>query len=339
MPWKLWHGVSSVNSIMTRTYLGIDDPVHHLVRTITRRAQLYARPAAADRPQRIVYDVREEELPESYYTLGMLHSLGGMSLASLSQSRWRVRPEERIGIAQQVNFFDAVNLDKRCSRDLRLKPKKLGPFMLSAELLVFGTGMLRARNDDPEDPLQRFLWSHHGRLAPPGEVVYANVRALHRYSDQSMELGKESFDSTNLIYGDTLGELEQLWNRRADTIFLQSVAETLHDFRARAELAAYLRPPLNSSSVVGLHLKRQAIWKTPPANARALLRRVEYILDRTTVIKHPEIVYQWRNCRTEPDLGLGKRTGEWRFDRSGYDGWFDKDGGGMDDSGPTGTSH
>jgi hypothetical protein len=300
---------------------------------ITRRARLYARAAAIDRPQRIVYDVREEELPEAYYSLGMLHALGGMSLASLAQSRWRVRPEERIGIAQQVNFFDVVNLDKRCSRDLRLKPKKLGPFMLSAELLVFGTGMLRARNDDPDDTLQRFLWSHHGRLVPSGETVHANIRALHRYSDQNMELGKESFDSTNLIYGDALGELEQLWDRRADVSFLQSVAETLHDFRARAELAAYLRPPLNSSAVVALHLKRQAIWKTPPANARALLRRIEYILDRTTLAKHPDTVYQWRNCRAEADLGLRKRTTDWRFDRSGYDGWFGPNTGGTDDPG------
>jgi len=308
---------------MTRTFVVPDDPVHNLIREITRRAPLYARFSGPERPPRIVYDVREELLPDDYYSLGMLHSLGGMALESLPQSKWRVRPEERTGITQQVNFFDLVSLDKRCCRDLRLKPKKMGPFMLSAELLVFGTGSLRARNDDSQDPLHRFLWSQHGRLHPKTEVVYANIRALHRYSDHAFSVGKETFDSTNLVYGDVFGELEQLWERRADTSFLNVVCQTLHEFRVRAEIAAYLRPPHNLMGVVELHLKRQALWKTPPADARALLRRIEHVLNRTVIEKRTSTRYQWRQSPASTNLSsreVGGRTTE--ADDQGYDGWI-----------------
>lgn len=308
---------------MTRFFLAIDDPVHGLLRKITRHARLYARMSSADRPPRIVYDIREGDLPDAYYSLGMLHSLGGMALDCLPQSRWRVRPEERTGIAQQVNFFDLVNLDKRCCRDLRLKPKKLGPFMVSAELLVFGTGMLRARNDDAADPLHRYLWSQHGRITPLKEIVYANIRALHRYSDQSFGIGKESFDSTNLLLGDVLGEIEQLYDRRADTAFLDTVARTLQEFRLRPEIAAYTRPPLNLMGVVELHLKRQALWKAPPVDGRAVLRRIEYILNRTTVDDAPPTLFCWRESQNvnQPPLERGGPPP----DQSGYDGWLRRD--------------
>ena len=53
------------------------------------------------------------------------------------------------------------------------------------------------------------------------ETVYARIGALH-WNSLPLIHGKqkESFDSTNVIYGDAYGELEQLWERRADTAFL-----------------------------------------------------------------------------------------------------------------------
>ncbi len=118
-----------------------------------------------------------------------------------------------------------MKLDRRCARDLRLKLKRHGPGLLAGELLCFGAGMLRARNDDPVERIHHYLWSQYGRLHTRHEIVYARIGALHWnslpliYAKQ-----KESFDSTNLIYGDAFGELEQLWERRADTAFLEQVA-------------------------------------------------------------------------------------------------------------------
>jgi len=111
--------------------------------------------------------------------------------------------------------------------------------MLAAELLAFGTGSLRARNDDPAERIHHHLWGQYGRLQTRHEAVYARIRTLHRNSLLPLNrIQKESFDSTNLIYGDVFGELEQLWERRADTVFLDQVAQGLEPLRKDAQLTS-----------------------------------------------------------------------------------------------------
>jgi hypothetical protein len=262
-------------------------------------------------------------LPVAYYSLAVFHSLEGMSQASARMPHNRINPAERPVIPEMVNYFDAVKLDRRCSRDLRLKLRKKGPGMLAAELLTYGTGVLRARNDDPLDRLHQNLWKRHGRIHSRHEVVHATIRALHWNNlPPSCRTQKESFDSTNVIYGDTLGELEQLWDRRADTVLLDQVTQSLQRMRAYAEVAAFLNPPLNLETVVKFHLRAQALWQKPPATTRVLLRRLEYILAHTIV-----------DCGTTTQFRRGpgaqikrrfrdRANGGWQSDRSGYDGWL-----------------
>jgi hypothetical protein len=308
---------------MTKTFVAINDPVHNLLRNVTRRTPLYPR-LAADGFIMFVYQVRPDDLPEEFYTLATLHTLQGWSVSAMKPSGAGVKTLDRLTILKRVNYFDAVRIDRRCTRDLRRKVRKFGPGMLATDLLNYGIGMLRARNDDPEERIHDYLWSQYGRLHTRHEVVHARIRALHRNAlIGAGSVGKESFDSTNVIYGDAFGELQQLWDRRADTAFLEQVARSLQAMRQHNEVAAYLNPPLNLDGVMHLHRRAQSRWKTPPANGRALLRRIEFILNHTNVDLQPQTVWRSQPARPETPARLREQPGEPSApDRSGYDGWL-----------------
>ncbi len=281
---------------MAKTFVAVDDPVHNLLRRITRQTPLWPRLSSAGSLV-LEYRVRFAELPDEYHSLALFHAVEGKSLQTLSRGCRQVPDALKPWLPARVDYFDAIKLDRRCSRDLRLRVWQEGAGMLGAELLCFGTGMLRARNDNPDDPLHQELWRRYGRLQPRQEAVLARIRALPWNSLPLLQYhGKESFDSTNLIYGDAFGELEQLWERRADIEFLEIVARGLQPLRRHGLMPVALCPPLNVQAVLQFHFRAQALWKTPPANARSLLRRLEYILEHTTVDSRPATVYR----ATEP---------------------------------------
>jgi hypothetical protein len=80
---------------------------------------------------------------------------------------------------------------------------------------------------------------------------------------------------------------------------------------------------LNLAAVMQMHFRAQALWKTPPATGRILLRRLEYILGHTIVDDSPDTVFAWPKSRaaSEPKR-CRRRSQAWEPDRSGYDGWL-----------------
>ena len=320
---NFWYGISFAALTMARTFVAIADPVHALLRELTRRTRLALR-AGCDGTPVAFYQLRPAEMPEAYWSLAMFHALEGLPICAVASARWRGPLPSRAGVPERVNYFDALKLDRRCCRDLRLRAGRDVGGMFAGDLLAFGVGALRARNDAPGEPLHRRLWEQHGRLQSRHEIVYARIRALIWSSLPLFYQGeKESFDSTNLIYGDALGELEQLWERRADTAFLEQVSLSLRPLRVSRQIGASVHPPLNPEGVVKLHLRAQARWKTPPRSARSLLRRVEYILEHTQVVQVPATIFR----RADLPAGSGTRRPEstgsrWLSDQSGYDGWL-----------------
>lgn len=312
---------------MTRTFVAINDRLHHLVSNLTRETPLSPCPSAGG-PLVFEYRFQVQDLPEDYYCLAAFHALKGEPVQACWPAGRRVRAANKAAIARRANYFDSVRLDRRCARDLRLKLQRLGPGMLSADLLVFGTGMLRARNDDPLEPVQENLWQGYGRLASRHEAIFATIRAQHWNSLPLLyRTQKESYDSTNMIYGDTLGELEQLWARRADTAFLERVALSLQRMRGQAEIAAYLDPPMNLQEILKLHRRAQGLWKAPPTSARALLKRVEFILNNTVLESNPATYYSLQELAVSRSAPPPPQAADaWQADTSGYDGWLGKTG-------------
>jgi hypothetical protein len=309
---------------MSKTFVAINDPAHNLLRNVTRHTPLYQRITPGELPA-VVYRIQPQSLPRAYFSLAVFHALEGLPLAAARRARGIVTSSEKAVVPELVNYFDAVKLDRRCCRDLRLKVRKRGPGLLAGELLCFGTGMTRACNDDGADCFQVNLWRQHGRLHTRHEVVYARIRALHRTtSPTDYQVQKEGFHSTNVIYGDALGELEQLWDRRADTVFLEQVNQTLQCMRHQAEIAAFAHPPLALDAIMQLHLRAQALWLKPPSTARILLRRLEFILSHTAIDNSPATIYHGEPVPpASPRRRRSQEQKPWEPDRSGYDGWLD----------------
>ena len=309
---------------MARMFVAVNDSVHSLLRQLTRQVPLCPGPARDGVPT-VQYQVRPEQLPDTYFSLAVFHALQGWPAHAALSRPYGLANTNRAVICERVWFFDAVRLDRRCSRDLRLKVSKQGPGMLSAEVLAYGTGTLRAANDNPAVRMHRYLWSQHGRLRTQHEHCSARFLALNRHSLRVAGPGrKESYLSTNVLYGDAYGELEQLWERRADTAFLDLVARSLQGLRRRGEPAAFMCPPQNIEGLLDLHFKSQALWRTPPASGRVLLRRLEYILENTKIDSAADTLFRWFHAPVTPALGAPESQ-PWKPDTSGYDGWLSRE--------------
>jgi hypothetical protein len=80
---------------------------------------------------------------------------------------------------------------------------------------------------------------------------------------------------------------------------------------------------LNLEGVVGLHMRAQALWRTPPATGRALLRRLDYILEHTEIDTSAQTIFRQGEPPAGPVADEPPSPG-WEADDSGYDGWLSR---------------
>ena len=79
---------------MTKTFVALNDPVHNLIRSVTRHTPLQA--GISTDPRLLVqYSFQEQDLPEAYYSLGLYHAVGGLPLASLRRTRLASRRSQK----------------------------------------------------------------------------------------------------------------------------------------------------------------------------------------------------------------------------------------------------
>jgi hypothetical protein len=92
---------------MAKTFVAINDPVHSLIRGITRHTPLGVG-LSQDERLTVQYTLSEQDLPEEYYSLAAFHALGGVGLKALRRVKWQVRPADKAGLPARVNYFDAA---------------------------------------------------------------------------------------------------------------------------------------------------------------------------------------------------------------------------------------
>ena len=61
---------------MTKTFVAINDPVHSLLRHVTRHTPLCPG-LSPDQRLLLEHSFREQDLPEAYYSLAVFHAQGG----------------------------------------------------------------------------------------------------------------------------------------------------------------------------------------------------------------------------------------------------------------------
>jgi hypothetical protein len=311
--WLDWSG-------MCPQFVAIADPLHELLRALNREAHLHYW-LEQDARISIRHRVQIANWPEAYFKIALLHTLGGIPLDVIPDNAQGPESRHRLEIAQRAGFLDLIKLDRRCCRDLRRLQRGNAPLLACAEILCYGIGTLRARNDDLQDPAEAHLMQYYGRVTSVLEEVDSQILALHSRTNHPEDVGKERYDSTNVIYGDVYGELEQLWDRRSETSFLDRVADALQSF-PRKSAADCWRAPKAVPTLVALHQKNR-LWKAPPTGARSLLRRLDFILENTVVDRSAVTMKLFSSAPTYPEwLPDPEALEDQGSDDSGYDGWL-----------------
>lgn len=178
---------------------------------------------------------------------------------------------------------------------------------LALEPICFGTGIFRElfsrqtlfESMVGELPRQKYVSEY---LQSLGAIVTTQTR--HGEAERVV------YESTNIIYGDSYGELEQLIRRRDDRTFLDLYLQVLNHEgerlipsgtdpnvwynKGRNFFETYRGHPSSATSgslckAWTQHIDQNGLWDKPPQTPEELLERVEYLLGNTIIDPHPEL--------------------------------------------------
>lgn len=177
------------------------------------------------------------------------------------------------------NYFDSTKLDVRCRGGMRDYITRASTSICSIDLLNFGLGILRPTRANM-DTLAAVLGEPDGKISLKGTKIYGNFIAKTKYNPGGV-FSVEDWESTNIIYGDAYGEIQQLNDRRDDKIFLEHLYKVLN---LRSNMSQSLE---SFREIYTSHLESQSFWNQPPSSIEDLLKRVDYILEHSTLDKNP----------------------------------------------------
>lgn len=184
----------------------------------------------------------------------------------------------------------------------RLGSDSDGP--LALEPICFGTGIFRELFSQ-QTPFQAIMgevpkpkyWSEY--LQVFGSIVAVVTR--------NEDIERIVYESTNIIYGDSYGELEQIIRRRDDKTFLDLYLKVL-DYQGERIIPGGTDPSVwynqgrdffetyrghphgdTLSKAWTQHIDQNRIWDGPPHTIEELLERVEFLLANTIIDPSPEL--------------------------------------------------
>jgi hypothetical protein len=300
-------------SRMNKRFVAINDEIHQMLRGLTSSV-----PLIVPRRKRkllsptVTYDLNgiAQKIPDLYFFI----PYEGVNVCLLD-----LTDENKVSFAEKRDFFDATKVDKRCHGTARLRLEKRkpsigppelrrlvfgdmkAPSLFSAELLCFGVGALRRLWDNPHDPDQVYARKNLGRINSLKMIVYGRTAATY-HSRMFNKTLPETWESTNIIYGDAYGELEQIWSRRDDKSLLSSIVRSLNDVRKgpKTENFDCYLPKDASIQACRTHLQAQSIWDTPILSYRELIKRVAFLLKNTFLDSNPATVLELHaHCEKE----------------------------------------
>lgn len=183
------------------------------------------------------------------------------------------------------NYFDANRVDELCRDGMRNRISLRCTSMFAVDPINYGVGILRpvrAWSGGFYAALGEFL----GKLTARDIKVYGYIIArTHIDPEETDKYHAENWESTNMLYGDMYGEVQQLHNRKTDRKFLEQVVQGLNAGKGTFEGIGMLE---EFKKAYRSHLNFQSLWQLPPQCPDELLERVDYILGHTTFDEQPK---------------------------------------------------
>jgi len=178
------------------------------------------------------------------------------------------------------NYFDANRVDELCRDGERNRISLRYTSMFSVDPINSGVGILRPARAW-SGGFYAALGEPLGKLTARGMKVHGHIIArTHIDPEDTNKYHTEDWESTNMLYGDMYGEVQQLHDRRTERKFLEQVVQGLNSGKGTLESMETLE---EFKKVYRNHLACQSLWELPPQSADELLERVDYILGHATL--------------------------------------------------------